>query len=247
MYNAAETAEQQDRQDRLSAEERAQQMRDNAAAGLAANPRPQNPYNGQGFVQSPYLNAYMQQNLANQQAVYNNQVAHGQGNARTGDRLAGRQAGQEIFYNDPDMMALRDKYIDLSKGYDGKEMSALRAQKRNQIAGNRNAYMSSLAGKTARAGVGGARGAAIAAAADRGFNQNVAEAERQNTLDQAQMIRSGTKDFADFAMRQKYGLLTSELGEAGLGSNERAAQAARDANKDRGGGLFSGLFSSIGL
>lgn len=192
--------------------------------------KPVNPYQGQGqMVSSPYLNMYLQRQLESDIA-------------REGmtPRNQGRKQGIQTFYDDPDMMATRDRLQDLSQGYSGKELGAIRGESKANIAGNANAYQTQLAGKLARAGTGGARAAAISANANKGFNQNIAADERKATIDNAQLKRAGTKDVSDFIMKQKFGTLASEMSEKELDSNSKSAQIAAQANKKEGG--FLGCF-----
>lgn len=196
-------------------------------------PKAVNPYQGGGqVVSSPYLNMYLQNQLKDSIATEGNSA-----------RNRGRKHGLETFYEDPDMMATRDRLQDLSQGYDGKELGALRAESKANIAGNANAAQTKLSGQLARSGTGGARAAAISAAANKGFNQNIAADERKATIDNAQIKRAGTKDATDFLMRQKYGVLADEQSEKELEANALATQAAAEANKKKKGGI-GGLMDS---
>lgn len=160
--------------------------------------------------------------------------------ARNADMEAGYKKGREIFYDDPDMQDLRNRRMDLSKGYNGQELGAMRAQAQGEIQGQRSAYLKSLQGRTAKAGIGGARAAAMGAAADKGFQQNRAEMERKMALDNAGMVRQGTNDLQDFLFRQKYGTLGTGLGYAQLGVADRNADAqAAIASKERPKGLLT--------
>lgn len=163
--------------------------------------------------------------------------------ARSADMEAGYKRGREIFYDDPDMKDLRARRMDLSKGYNGQELGAMRGQAQSEIEGQRSNYMRAMQGKLAKAGVGGARAAAMGAAADKGFQQNRAEMERKMTLDNAGMVREGTKDLQDFLMRQKYGMLGTGLGYAQLGVADRTADAqAAIASKERPKGFVGQLW-----
>lgn len=168
--------------------------------------------------------------------------------ARNADLEAGYGKGKEIFYDDPDMQALRARREDLSKGYSGKELGALKAQAMSEVEGQRAAGLKKVQGNIARAGVGGARGAAIQAAADKGFQGNRAELERKMALDNAAQIRGGTKDLQDFLFSQKYGQLGTGLGYAQLGVTDRSADAqARVGNQERKKGILgSFLEDTIG-
>jgi len=191
--------------------------------------------NQYGYISSPYLQQYYKDQIA---AANDKRInAYGAGTmspAEVGLEYAankGREKGVETFISDPMMINTSERLQDLSRGYSGKELGALRGESKANIAGNRNAYLSALSGKLARGGVGGARAAAISAAADKGFNQNVAADERKATLDNANLIRSGTKDATDFLMRQKYGVLGRELAEQQLAANAQSNEAAAEANK----------------
>jgi hypothetical protein len=162
---------------------------------------------------------------------------------RNRDLEAGFQRGHAMFYDDPDMQSLRAKRMDLSKGYSGSELGAMKAQAESEISGQRSNYLKQLASKAGRAGIGGARGVAMQAAADKGFQGNRAELERKMTLDNANLTRQGTNDLQDFLMRQRFGELGTGLGYAELGANDRASAAqAQIANKPPERQKFLGIF-----
>lgn len=161
---------------------------------------------------------------------------------RQEDMDAGYVKGKEIFYDDPDMQDLRARRLDLSKGYNGQELGAMREQARNEMQGKRASYLQQMAARQAKAGIGGARAAAAQASADRGFQQNAGELERKMTLDNANLVRQGTGDLQDFLMRQKYGMLGTGIGYGQMGVADRTGQAQLAASRGGGGGLFSGLF-----
>lgn len=154
--------------------------------------------------------------------------------SRDADFAAGRKRGEEVF-NDQQMVDIQKRKEDLSKGYSGQELGAIRGQAKNQIAGQQTAYSQALASKLARAGVGGARAAAMQGAQQQGFNQNTADFERKLTADNAGLIRQGEQDATDFAMRRKYGGLSTELAYGQLGVNERGADKALAANQKEEG------------
>lgn len=168
---------------------------------------------------------------------YAAQLVGGGASAREADMAAGRKRGEEIF-RDSEMNALGARYADLAKGYSGQELGALRGSARNQIADQQNAYSRQLASNAARAGVGGARRAAMLQAGNEGFNKNTAAFERGLTADNAALIRSGLDKEADFRMGQKYGGLGTELGYAQLGVSDRT-QANQAANNQKDGGGFN--------
>lgn len=162
--------------------------------------------------------------------------------ARNADLEAGYAKGKEIFYDDPDMQMLRKRREDLSKGYSGQELGALRALAERETEGARQSGLRKVQGNIARAGVGGARGAAIQAAADKGFLANKADLERKMTLDNANMVRQGTKDLQDYIFSQKYGQLGTGIGYGQLGVSDRSADAqARIANTQRDKNIFEQL------
>lgn len=171
-------------------------------------------------------------------------------NAISGDRAAdfaaGRERGDQIF-NDQQMKDIQKRKDDLSRGYSGQELGAIRGQARNEIQGQNTAYSQALAGKLARQGVGGARAAAMQGAQQAQANKNLMDFERKLTADNAGLIRAGEQDATDFAMRRKYGGLSTELGYGQLGVNERAgdkALAASNKKEDKGflGSLLDGIF-----
>lgn len=157
--------------------------------------------------------------------------------ARYADISAGNAAGKKEFYDDPDMQALRAKREDMAKGYSGQEYGALRQNARAETAGQRQNYQNDLAGRLARSGVGGARGAAVQGAADQKFAQQGATQERNLALDSANMQRQGQNDLQDYILRQKYGALGTGLVYGQLGAQDRgsaAAAAAANSGQDRG-------------
>lgn len=166
--------------------------------------------------------------------------------ARNADMEAGYAKGKEIFYDDPDMQDLRKRRMDLSKGYNSKELGAMRSQAQNEIQGQRSNYLRALAGKTAKAGIGGARAAAMQASADKGFQQNAAEMQRKMLLDQSNQVQKGTDSLQDFLMRQKYGMLGTGLGYGQLGVADRSADAqARIASQEQDRGIAGNFLKPI--
>lgn len=165
---------------------------------------------------------------------------------RDADIKKGRELGREIFY-DKEMTNLRDRQADLSKGYTGQELGALREQARGEVEGQRGSYLAQLAGRAGRAGIGGARAAAMQASADAGFQKNRAELERKLTADNANMVRQGNERLQDFILRQKYGELGTGIGVAQLGSQDRSsARQAEIAGRERDKGLLGRLAEPLG-
>lgn len=163
----------------------------------------------------------------------------------------GRQVGKEIFYS-PEMMEMAARNKDLSQGYTGQELGAMRQQAQSQIQGQRGGYLRQLQGRAAKGGIGGARAAAMQANADRGFAGAGAEAERKMLADNANLVRQGNKDYQDFVLRQKYGELGSGLAYGQLGSGDRAsaAQATAANNQTRQAadrGILGNILGSTGF
>jgi hypothetical protein len=166
--------------------------------------------------------------------------------ARNADMNAGYAKGKEIFYDDPDMQDLRARRMDLAKGYNGQELGAMKTQAQNEVQGQRSNYLRSLSGKTAKAGIGGARAAAMQASADKGFQQNSAEMQRKMVLDNANQVQKGTDSMQDFLMRQKYGMLGTGLGYGQLGVADRSADAqAAIAGKEQDRGILGNILKPI--
>lgn len=166
--------------------------------------------------------------------------------ARNADMNAGYAKGKEIFYDDPDMKDLRERRMDLAKGYNGQELGAMRTQAQSEVDGQRSNYLRALSGKTAKAGIGGARAAAMQASADKGFQQNSAEMQRKMVLDNANQVRQGTDSMQDFLMRQKYGMLGTGLGYGQLGVSDRSADAqAAIAGKEQDRGFVGNILKPI--
>lgn len=166
--------------------------------------------------------------------------------ARNADMNAGYAKGKEIFYDDPDMQDLRKRRMDLSKGYNGEELGAMRSQAQSELQGQRSNYLRALGSKTAKAGIGGARAAAMQASADANLQKNSAEMNRKMTLDNANMVRQGTDSLQDFLMRQKYGMLGTGLGYGQLGVADRSADAqAAIAGKEQDRGIFGNILKPI--
>jgi hypothetical protein len=146
----------------------------------------------------------------------------------------GATRGQKEFYDDPDMQMLRKRREDLSQGYEGKELGALRGEARGQVAGQASNYLRQLQGQQARAGVGGARGAAMQNAARQNFAQQGADAERKLLIDSGQMKRQGVNDLQDYITRQKLGKLGLAYGEQALSSADYAAEKGVQAASSGG-------------
>jgi hypothetical protein len=140
----------------------------------------------------------------------------------------GRAAGRELF-RDPEMTQLRQRREDLSQGYSGQELGALREGARQEIAGQRAGYLQAMRSNMARQGVGGARAAAMQGTADQRLAQTGADAERKMPLDSAQLKRQGVGDLQDFVFRQRLGELATGVGYGQIGQAERSSEEARKA------------------
>jgi hypothetical protein len=155
--------------------------------------------------------------------------------ARQDESIArGAEIGQKEFYDDPDMIKMRQLREDYSKGYSGQELGNIREQARGEIRGAQATQQRQLASGLGRAGVGGARAAAMQGAQGQQGAKSVAEAERKMALDSANMQRQGASDLQDFIFRQKQGKMGTAFGYAGLDSADYAAMMAKQANQ--GGG-----------
>lgn len=162
--------------------------------------------------------------------------------ARKDDLEEGYAVGRKEFYDDPEMQRLRARREDLSKGFSGNELGAQRKEASDQISGQRSQYLNSLQGNLAKAGVGGARGAAMQASADNQFLNQKASAERKMLLDDAGLKRQGIDDLQNFIFNQKYGTLGTGLGYAQMGVADRTASQAAAANSQTSdGGIFGDL------
>lgn len=151
--------------------------------------------------------------------------------AREQDLDAGYLRGREMFYDDPDMQMLRSRRADLSQGYNGQELGALKGQASGELAGQREKILRDVGSKAARGGVGGARAAAIQGSVDNNLAKVKAEQDRKIMLDNANLKRTGTDSLQDFLFRQRFGQLTTGLGQAQLGVSDRTAANATAANQ----------------
>lgn len=147
----------------------------------------------------------------------------------------GRSLGQREFYDDPDMQAALERRKDLAKGYEGKELGAIRQEAKQNNAGQRSNYLNALRSNMARGGVGGARGAAMQNQASQKYALQGADSERKLALDSANMKRQGTNDLQDFIFRQKLGATGMGYGQQALGASDYAAQRGVAANAAGGG------------
>lgn len=157
--------------------------------------------------------------------------------ARERDIQAGQARARKELYDDPEMERVKNMHEDLAKGYSGQTLGALRQEQMNQIDGQRSNYLNAMQGRLARGGIGGARGAAMGAAADRGFLKERANAENKIAVQNEDAIRKGTGSLEDFLMRRKFGVLGAGLAEGSMGAQERAGIAAANAagrEPDRG-------------
>jgi len=165
---------------------------------------------------------------------------------RQADLESGYKRGREMFYNDPDMKAIRDRRFDLAQGYDGAQLGALREQSRSDLEGQRSKYLQSLQGNLGKGGVGGARAAAMVNQANTGFAANRAANERAINIDQAKQVRQGTNELQDFLMRQKLGEVGTGIGYGELGVADRtAATQAAIANKEPKKGFLGSLLGDL--
>lgn len=152
---------------------------------------------------------------------------------------AGLDLGKRVFSGDPDIQRLQSQREELSKGYDGQELGAMRGLARSEMDANRQKAIQTLRSNLGRGGVGGARGAAVEAAANNKLQATSQDTERKMLLDQANMKRTGVNDLQDFLFRKKFGESAFGIGNAQLGAADDAALAARDANKEKEPGWFS--------
>lgn len=196
--------------------------------------------NAPGLIENYNNNKKKNDEAANAPALTGDNAA-----ARAADINAGNAAGRQIFYDDPEMQMLKAKREEFAKGYDGKELGGIRQEARGQVAGQRSAYLQSLQGKLARAGVGGARAAALNGAADQNYARMGNEAERKLSLDSATMKRKGSDDLQQFIMNQKYGQLGTGLAYAQLGATDRGSAAAAQANRPQRKGALGNLLDGI--
>lgn len=158
---------------------------------------------------------------------------------------AGLAQGRQMFSEDPMIQRLEARREDLSKGYDGQELGAMRGLARSEMDANRQKAIQTLRSNLGRGGVGGARGAAIQAAADDKLQQSAGDTERKMLLDQAQMKRTGVNDLQDFLFRKKYGESAFGIANQQLGSADDAAAAARAANQGGQVGGVQGAFQNF--
>lgn len=148
----------------------------------------------------------------------------------------GMDVGKNLFYDHPDMQNLRARREDLSHGYSGQEMGALRESARREVQGQRQGYLNQLNSRMSRQGVGGARRAAAVGAADNRYAQTTADNERKMALDSAQLKRQGVTDLQDYLFRQRYGQLGTGIGYGQMAVGENTANAMRAAAGGGGGG-----------
>jgi hypothetical protein len=167
-------------------------------------------------------------------------------NLRQQDYEMGSAAARKELVDDPVMQGLLAQRQDLSKGYSGETLGALRANQRGQIEGARQGYLNQVQGRIGRAGIGGARGAAMKSAADRASLGQIQQGENALALQNEQAVRQGQQSLEDFLMKQKFGVLSGGLSSQGFGAQERAGEkaAAAAGKSDKGilGQIFGGLF-----
>lgn len=154
--------------------------------------------------------------------------------------------GKELFQDDPRMKEMLQRRQDLSQGYSGQELGALREGARREIAGQRQGYLGQMRSNLARQGVGGARAAAMTDAANQKYAQAGAQAERQMLLDSAKLKREGVSDLQDYLFRQKYGELGTGMGYGQMAVAENAAQQMRNASRDtRQPGILGSVLDAL--
>lgn len=181
-----------------------------------------------------------------QPSGYQTPTAAASSAARQADIEAGYKRGRDLFYNDPDMQAIRDRRFDLAQGYNGQQLGALREQSRSDLEGQRSKYLQQLQGNLGKGGVGGARAAAMVNQANSGFAANRAANERAINIDQAKQIRQGTSDLQDFLMRQKLGEVGTGIGYGELGVADRTAETqSAIANKEPKRGFLGSLLGNL--
>ena len=148
---------------------------------------------------------------------------------RQADIERGSDWARKELYDDEEMKRVAAMREDLAKGYSGQALGAVRAAQRAETEGARQGYLNQMQGRLARAGVGGARAAAMKSAADRSSLQQVQQGENALALQQENALRQGQQSLEDFLMKRKFGVLGSGLAAGGFGAQERAGAAAASA------------------
>ena len=145
---------------------------------------------------------------------------------RQADIDRGSAWARKELYDDPEMKRVAGMREDLAKGYSGQALGAVRAAQRAETEGARQGYLQQLQGRLGRAGVGGARGAAMKSAADRSSLQQVQQGENALALQQENALRQGQQSLEDFLMKRKFGVIGAGLSSGGFGAQERAGASA---------------------
>ncbi len=157
---------------------------------------------------------------------------------RISDINSGLAIGKRQFSADPEMMRLRQLREQQAKGYSTEELAARKRLTLNEQDANRARAIQRLRSNLGRGGVGGARGAAMEASADNELQKTNADVNRKMLLDESEQQRKGIDSLSEDIYRNKLGEAGYGIGSAQLGASDRAAQAARDANKPPGKSNF---------
>ena len=146
----------------------------------------------------------------------------------------GMQLGEREYYQDPRIKELENIRREGMQGYDSATGGALRNIARGELAGQQNQYLSQLRSARSRAGVGGARGAAMEAASKENFAGKTGDMERKLMADAYQEKQKGTDKFVDFSMAQKAAKMGTGYGFGQAVSAQNAAEKSRQASNSGG-------------
>lgn len=144
--------------------------------------------------------------------------------------------------NDPNLQRVRALREQQAKGYSTPELAARKQLTVNEQDATRAKTVQALKSNLARSGVGGARGAAMQASADSTLAASNADQNRKLLLDEADQQNKGIDALSKDIYNEKLGQLGLGVGFAQLGSADKAAEAARQANSGGDSGLCCFIF-----
>lgn len=143
---------------------------------------------------------------------------------------------------DEEVLAIQQQYKELAKGYDSKQMQAMREKAGEQITGSTEAQARALQAQMAQSGVKGMQGAFQQSQLRQGAIKAKADLERDLMIQQRGAVMEGLDKYADVtgqiktfdisqAAKEKDIALQAGLGFAGMQSVEKQAELSAAAQR----------------
>lgn len=172
---------------------------------------------------------------------------------RERDLTRGYSRGRELFVDHPYMQEILGRRRDMAQGVDSKEYQGLRDDMVSGLQSAQKGYMRQLLSSQGMNNTGAARSVGQMGELAGQFSQNRAEAEKKLMLDNIALKRQGVSDLEKFLLQQRFGELSSGLGEAQLGVADRTGyqqaligqQMASAAQQQSQPGIVGQIFGGL--